>query len=45
MQKLAEDVGGLKKVLSNVKTRGTWGEVALGACWSSFLILSSISRM
>ena len=30
MQSLASDVGGLKKVLSNVKTRGTWGEIQLG---------------
>lgn len=29
MQTLANDVGGLKKVLSNVKTRGAWGEVQL----------------
>lgn len=31
MKTLAQDVGGLKKVLSNVKTRGTFGEVQLGA--------------
>ena len=31
MQSLATGVGDLKKVLSNVKTRGTWGEVQLGA--------------
>ena len=30
MQTLANDVGGLKRVLTNVKTRGTWGEVQLG---------------
>jgi DNA recombination protein RmuC len=30
MQHLAVGVGDLKKVLSNVKTRGTWGEVQLG---------------
>ena len=30
MKSLAQDVGGLKKVLSNVKTRGTFGEVQLG---------------
>lgn len=30
MQNLASGVGDLKKVLSNVKTRGTWGEVQLG---------------
>lgn len=31
MQTLAAGVGDLKKVLSNVRTRGTWGEVQLGA--------------
>ncbi len=31
MHTLAADVGGLKRVLSNIKTRGTWGEVQLGA--------------
>ena len=31
MKSLAQDVGGLKKVLSNVKMRGTFGEVQLGA--------------
>ena len=30
MQSLASGVGDLKKVLTNVKTRGTWGEVQLG---------------
>lgn len=31
MQTLAAGVGDLKRVLSNVKLRGTWGEVQLGA--------------
>ncbi len=31
MQQLASDVGGLQRVLTNVKTRGGWGEVQLGA--------------
>jgi DNA recombination protein RmuC len=31
MQTLAAGVGDLKKVLTNVKTRGTWGEVQLAA--------------
>lgn len=31
MQSLATGVGDLKKVLTNVKTRGTWSEVQLGA--------------
>lgn len=30
MKSLAGDVGGLKRVLSNVKTRGTFGEIQLG---------------
>jgi DNA recombination protein RmuC len=30
MQALATGVGDLKKVLTNVKTRGTWGEIQLG---------------
>jgi len=30
MQSLAAGVGDLKRVLTNVKTRGTWGEVQLG---------------
>lgn len=30
MQSLASGVGDLKKVLTNVKARGTWGEVQLG---------------
>ncbi len=30
MQSLANGVGDLKKVLTNVKTRGTWGEMQLG---------------
>lgn len=29
MQNLAQDVGGLKRVLTNVKSRGGWGEVQL----------------
>jgi len=31
MQQLASSVGDLKKVLTNIKTRGTWGEIQLGA--------------
>jgi DNA recombination protein RmuC len=30
MKQLAEGMGDLKKVFTNVKTRGTWGEVQLG---------------
>src|SRR5690606_10887569 len=37
MQKLATAVGDLKRVLTNVKTRGTWGEVQLGAMLQEIL--------
>ncbi|HVO88701.1 MAG TPA: DNA recombination protein RmuC [Casimicrobiaceae bacterium] len=37
MQTLATGVGDLKRVLSNVKTRGTWGEVQLGALLADML--------
>ena len=37
MKNLAEDVGGLKKVLGNVKTRGTFGEIHLGALLEQML--------
>ncbi|XUX00010.1 MAG: DNA recombination protein RmuC [Dehalogenimonas sp.] len=37
MQSLATGVGDLKKVLTNVKTRGTWGEVQLGSLLTQVL--------
>ena len=37
MQELATGVGDLKRVLTNVKTRGTWGEVQLGALLEEIL--------
>ncbi|MEJ5359076.1 MAG: DNA recombination protein RmuC [Desulfobacterales bacterium] len=37
MQALAAGVGDLKRMLANVKTRGTWGEVQLGALLSEVL--------
>ncbi len=37
MQSLATGVGDLKKVLTNIKTRGTWGEVQLGAILENIL--------
>ena len=37
MKTLAEDVGGLKKVLGNVKTRGTFGEIQLAALLEQML--------
>lgn len=39
MQILASGVGDLKKVLTNVKTRGTWGEVQLGAMLEQVLTI------
>ncbi|MEK9721493.1 MAG: DNA recombination protein RmuC, partial [Quisquiliibacterium sp.] len=38
MQALASDVGDLKRVLSNVKTRGTWGEVQLASLLEQILV-------
>lgn len=37
MRTLAVGVGDLKKVLTNVKTRGTWGEIRLGAILEQIL--------
>ena len=37
MQTLAQGVGDLKKVLTNVKSRGTWGEVQLSNIMEQFL--------
>ena len=37
MQSLASDVGGLKRALTNVKTRGVMGEAQLGALLEQFL--------
>lgn len=37
MRNLAAGVGDLKKVLTNVKARGTWGEVQLGALLEEIL--------
>ena len=37
MQSLAQDVGGLKRALTNVKTRGVLGEAQLGAILEQFL--------
>ncbi|MGE4273537.1 MAG: DNA recombination protein RmuC [Desulfitobacterium sp.] len=43
MQTLASGVGDLKKVLTNVKTRGTWGEVQLGALLEQILTADQYS--
>ncbi len=37
MKTLASDVGGLKRVLANVKTRGTFGEIRLGSILQEIL--------
>jgi DNA recombination protein RmuC len=37
MQALAQGVGDLKRVLGNIKSRGTWGEMQLGALLSDLL--------
>ncbi len=44
MQSLAAGVGDLKRVLSNVKSRGTWGEVSLGALLEQALAPEQYAR-
>ncbi len=44
MRQLATDVGGLQKVLANVKTRGGWGEVQLGNLLEQMLTADQFSR-
>ena len=44
MQALASGVGDLKKVLSNVKTRGNWGEMQLGALLEQTLSQTQYER-
>jgi len=44
MQSLASGVGDLKKVLTNVKTRGTWGEVQLGNLLEQILAPSQYEK-
>jgi len=44
MRQLASDVGGLQKVLANVKTRGGWGEVQLGNLLEQLLTADQFSR-
>ena len=44
MQQLASDVGGLQRVLTNVKTRGGWGEVQLGALLEQVLTPDQFER-
>lgn len=44
MQTLANGVGDLKRVLTNVKTRGTWGEIQLGNILEQILTPEQYSR-
>lgn len=44
MQSLAEGVGDLRKVLSNVKVRGIWGETQLGALLEQMLAPSQYEK-
>ena len=44
MRQLASDVGGLQKVLANVKTRGGWGEVQLGSLLEQVLTADQFQR-
>ncbi len=44
MQSLASGVGDLKRVLTNVKARGTWGEVQLGALLEDILTAEQYDR-
>lgn len=44
MQNLANGVGDLKRVLTNVKARGTWGEIQLGELLASVLNAEQFER-
>lgn len=44
MRSLATGVGDLKKVLQNVKTRGTWGEVQLGSLLDQILTVEQYEK-
>ncbi|HYE82491.1 MAG TPA: DNA recombination protein RmuC [Clostridia bacterium] len=44
MQSLASGVGDLKRVLTNVKTRGTWGEIQLGNILEQILTPEQYSK-
>ena len=44
MQTLAADVGSLQRTLTNVKVRGTWAEVQLGALLEQFLAPGQFER-
>lgn len=44
MKNLAGSVGDLKRVMTNVRTRGTWGEVQLGSIIESLLTAEQFAR-
>lgn len=44
MQTLATGVGDLKRVLTNVKSRGTWGEVQLGTLLDQIMTPDQVAR-
>jgi DNA recombination protein RmuC len=44
MQQLASDVGGLQRVLTNVKTRGGWSEWQLGVLLEEMLTLEQFAK-
>lgn len=44
MQNLATSVGDLKKVLTNVKARGTWGEIQLGNLLDQVLTIEQYAK-
>jgi DNA recombination protein RmuC len=44
MKQLAGSVGDLKRVMTNVRARGTWGEVQLGALIDSLLTVEQYER-
>lgn len=44
MQSVAADMGDLKNILANVKTRGTWGETQLDALLSDMLAPEQFAR-
>jgi len=44
MQQLASDVGGLQRVLTNVKTRGGWSEWQLGVLLEEMLTQNQFAK-
>ncbi|MFQ5329252.1 MAG: DNA recombination protein RmuC [Thermodesulfobacteriota bacterium] len=44
MRSLASGVGDLKRILTNVKTRGTWGEIQLGSLLEQILTVDQYAK-